>query len=350
MALDISTTEAEYVSSRTACQQALWMRQALVDYNIKFNDIPILYDNKGAINLNQNIFIGRTVHTRTKQSGESVNKEPFQMKLNEILPQFKKWEEMLHENVLCLTGNKDHPNVFSYLIYCLATEQPFNLTYYMVKRMASTTKHNNMVLPYGMLLTRLFRQVASTQPNLMTPNYTLTSHVIVPLIEERECMTKSSTKDLFTPFKESERVLHSTRRLIKTTSLDYSSLPEFDLFSDLENQSEEEVTEAMGEPTMEEYMIKTRDDYRSGIARPKIDEKDHFELKGQFLKELHDNTFSGPDSKDANEHIKKVLKIVNLFHIPDVTENQIMLQFFLMSLTGAASRWLRNEPAGSIDT
>ncbi|GJZ98609.1 hypothetical protein Tco_0671062, partial [Tanacetum coccineum] len=63
----------------------------------------------------------------------------------------------------------------------------------------------------------------------------------------------------------------------------------------------------MGEPTMEEYMTKTRDDYGSGIVRPKIDDKAHFELKGQFLKELYDNTFSGSDNEDANEHIKKIL-------------------------------------------
>nr|GEZ14794.1 transposon protein, putative, CACTA, En/Spm sub-class [Tanacetum cinerariifolium] len=33
-ALAISTTEAEYVSVRKSCQQALWMKQALVDYGI----------------------------------------------------------------------------------------------------------------------------------------------------------------------------------------------------------------------------------------------------------------------------------------------------------------------------
>ncbi|GKD09816.1 hypothetical protein Tco_1189501, partial [Tanacetum coccineum] len=56
----------------------------------------------------------------------------------------------------------------------------------------------------------------------------------------------------------------------------------------------------------------------SGIARPKIDDKAHFELKGQFLKELCDNTFSGSDNEDANKHIEKVLEIVDLFHIPDI--------------------------------
>ncbi|GJS43316.1 hypothetical protein Tco_0568359 [Tanacetum coccineum] len=38
---------------------------------------------------------------------------------------------------------------------------------------------------------------------------------------------------------------------------------------------------------------------------------------GQFLKELRENTFSSLDNKDANEHIEKVLEIVDLFHILD---------------------------------
>ncbi|GJV01174.1 hypothetical protein Tco_1334743 [Tanacetum coccineum] len=88
----------------------------------------------------------------------------------------------------------------------------------------------------------------------------------------------------------------------------------------------EEEAEAMAE-TMEQYMSKTRTDYGSGVARPKIEEKDSFELKGQFLKELRENTFSGSDNEDANEHIEKVLEIVDY-----------------------SIRWLRNEPTGSIKT
>nr|GEV78836.1 hypothetical protein [Tanacetum cinerariifolium] len=85
--------------------------------------------------------------------------------------------------------------------------------------------------------------------------------------------------------------------------------------------SEEEVTEAMTEPTMKEYIMKTREYYGLGIP-------------------------SGSDNEDANEHIEKVLKIVNLFHIPEVTQDQIMLRDFPMSLTRATSRWIRNEPSG----
>ncbi|GJT39192.1 hypothetical protein Tco_0939057 [Tanacetum coccineum] len=41
-ALAISTTEAEYVSAGKACQQAQWMKQALIDYSIHLDDVPII--------------------------------------------------------------------------------------------------------------------------------------------------------------------------------------------------------------------------------------------------------------------------------------------------------------------
>ncbi|GKC51786.1 uncharacterized mitochondrial protein-like protein [Tanacetum coccineum] len=163
------------------------------------------------------------------------------------------------------------------------------------------------------------------------------------------CMARSLTKELFKPFKNPEREFCSYRKLFKTPSLDESSSPEFDLFSYLEDQFKEEETEAMAEK-MEEYMCKTREDYRSGVTRPKIVAKDHFELKGQFLKELSDNTFRGSDHEDANEHIEKVLEIVNLFHIPNITQDQIMLRAFPRSHTGVTSRWLRNKPSDLITT
>nr|GEU90603.1 copia protein [Tanacetum cinerariifolium] len=61
-ALAISTTEAEYVSVGKACQQELWMKQALVDYGIRLDDILIMCDNKWAIDLSKN----PVQHSRTK--------------------------------------------------------------------------------------------------------------------------------------------------------------------------------------------------------------------------------------------------------------------------------------------
>ncbi|GJT85350.1 homeodomain-like protein [Tanacetum coccineum] len=163
-------------------------------------------------------------------------------------------------------------------------------------------------------------------------------------------MTRSSTSELFTPYKEPEREFQSSIRHLKTLSLDELRSPGFNLFFEQEySEEEEEVKEPMAK-TMEEYMSKTRADYGSGVVRPKIEERDSFELKGQFLKELRSNTFSGSDHEDANEHIKKVLEIVDLFYIPNITIDQVMLRAFPVSLTEAASRWLRNKPTGSITT
>nr|GEX34871.1 hypothetical protein [Tanacetum cinerariifolium] len=60
--------------------------------------------------------------------------------------------------------------------------------------------------------------------------------------------------------------------------------------------------------TLEQYMSKTRADYGSRVARTKVEDKDNFELKGQFLKELCTNTFSAIQAQLNNlgREIKKV--------------------------------------------
>ncbi|GJZ65427.1 DNA-directed DNA polymerase [Tanacetum coccineum] len=132
-------------------------------------------------------------------------------------------------------------------------------------------------------------------------------------------MTRSSTKELLSPLENPERVLRSRRKIFNNPSLVEFNPPEDGQLSEIEEHIKEEVTEIMAE-TMEQYMSKTREDY------------------------------GGSEQEDANEHIEKVLKIVDLFHISKVTQDQIMLRAFLVSLTGAASRWLRNQPSGSITT
>ncbi|GJZ94581.1 hypothetical protein Tco_0666784 [Tanacetum coccineum] len=45
-ALAISTTEAEYVSARKACQQRLWKKQALIDYDVRLDDGACVFTDK----------------------------------------------------------------------------------------------------------------------------------------------------------------------------------------------------------------------------------------------------------------------------------------------------------------
>ncbi|GJV48195.1 hypothetical protein Tco_1438407 [Tanacetum coccineum] len=89
-------------------------------------------------------------------------------------------------------------------------------------------------------------------------------------------MTRSSTNELYTPYKDLEREFRSSKKHFKSLSLDELRSPDFNLLSDKEYSEEEEEEEAMAE-TMEQYMRKTRTDYGSGVAGPKIDNKCHFD-------------------------------------------------------------------------
>ncbi|GJS02706.1 putative reverse transcriptase domain-containing protein [Tanacetum coccineum] len=140
----------------------------------------------------------------------------------------------------------------------------------------------------------------------------------VSVLPKNTAYSVISTKELITPFENPESVFRSKRRLYETPGIVESSSPELDLFYDIQEHSTTEITTK----TMEQYMSKTRGNYGSGVVRHKINDKTHFEIKGQYLKELHENTFNGSEHEHANEHIEKVLEIVDLFHIPEVTQDQ----------------------------
>ncbi|GJW23280.1 hypothetical protein Tco_0033902 [Tanacetum coccineum] len=68
-ALAISTDRSPNIkiSARKACQQALWMKQVLIDYDVRLDDIPIMCGNKGAIDLSKNpVQNSRTKHIKIR--------------------------------------------------------------------------------------------------------------------------------------------------------------------------------------------------------------------------------------------------------------------------------------------
>ncbi|GJX86258.1 hypothetical protein Tco_0337032 [Tanacetum coccineum] len=54
--------EAKYIAMSGCCAQILWMRSQLTDYGLRFNKIPMYYDNKSAIALCYN----NVQHSRSK--------------------------------------------------------------------------------------------------------------------------------------------------------------------------------------------------------------------------------------------------------------------------------------------
>ncbi|GJS95600.1 zf-CCHC domain-containing protein [Tanacetum coccineum] len=259
------------------------------------NEGPYCTDLPTPDDIHRLLELERVVVDRTIKS-QTVTLNPNQILTKELSPDMKQWEELIRENVFGLGGHRDRlPACLAHMLYCVVAEEQYNLAYFFVKRIEFSP-----VKKWLFKLSHVDKQCFEIQIEDNLDD-----------CEENECRTAWMSEE----------------------------------FSNSDEEEEETMTE-----TMEQYMSKTRTDYRSGVARPNIDNKDQFELKGQFLKELQENTFSGSDNKDANEHIEKVLEIVELFHIPNITENQLMPRVFPISLTGAASRWLRNEPTGSIIT
>ena len=59
----LSTTEAEYILAGSCCAQLLWMKQTLLDFGVKFDEILLLCDNKSAVKIATNsVQYSRTKH------------------------------------------------------------------------------------------------------------------------------------------------------------------------------------------------------------------------------------------------------------------------------------------------
>ena len=58
----MSTADAEYVATGSCCAQILWLKQQLLDFDIKLSRILIMCNKTSAINLTKNLVL----HSRTK--------------------------------------------------------------------------------------------------------------------------------------------------------------------------------------------------------------------------------------------------------------------------------------------
>ncbi|GJV60077.1 retrovirus-related pol polyprotein from transposon TNT 1-94 [Tanacetum coccineum] len=68
----------------------------------------------------------------------------------------------------------------------LTHEIRYNLAFFVAKRMEFVTKQARLILPYGMLLTRLFNYVISESPELSNDHYILHDRVMYPLTAQQE--------------------------------------------------------------------------------------------------------------------------------------------------------------------
>nr|GEV20652.1 copia protein [Tanacetum cinerariifolium] len=136
-ALAISTTEAEYVFVEKAWQQALWMKQALIDYDIRLGTkMPSEYQQD---------------YKKTLAYAPKIYNDP-------------NMTEQLKDIYRALESRKyrDHTQeIIALMLYCIENGQPFNLAYFIIRRMYYFRNQREKVLPYGMILTPLFKNLKS---------------------------------------------------------------------------------------------------------------------------------------------------------------------------------------------
>ncbi|GJZ18262.1 hypothetical protein Tco_0554385 [Tanacetum coccineum] len=118
---------------------------------------------------------------------EEFEVQNYQILTREIMLTLKPLEVIIQENVFCLGGNRDHVSAcLCYMLYCVANSKRFNLAYFMAKRMEWVTKQARLILPYGMLLTRLLDFIIGENPELQNESYVLYDRVMNPLAAQLE--------------------------------------------------------------------------------------------------------------------------------------------------------------------
>ncbi|GJW87894.1 hypothetical protein Tco_0163234 [Tanacetum coccineum] len=133
------------------------------------------------------IRIDREGQVRRIRHEEEIDVHDYQILTREIIPTLKPLEEIIPEYIFCLGGNRDHvPACLCFMLYCVVHSERFNLAYYMAKRMEWVTKQARLILPYGMLLTRLFTFIMNEYPELNNESYVLYDRVMTPLAAQLE--------------------------------------------------------------------------------------------------------------------------------------------------------------------
>nr|GEW76064.1 hypothetical protein [Tanacetum cinerariifolium] len=89
-------------------------------------------------------------------------------------------------------GHKDHVSAcLCHMLYCIESSTPYNLAFFILKLMEKTRNKPKELLPYGMLLSRLFKHVVSVFPELAIDHYLSFDQVMHPLAPYYERKTLS---------------------------------------------------------------------------------------------------------------------------------------------------------------
>ncbi|GJX87616.1 retrovirus-related pol polyprotein from transposon TNT 1-94 [Tanacetum coccineum] len=89
-------------------------------------------------------------------------------------------------------GHRDHVSAYlCHMLYCIETSTPYNLVFFILKRLEKTQFKPKELLPYGMLLTRLFKHVVSVSPELDFDHFISHDRAMHPLAPHYERKTRA---------------------------------------------------------------------------------------------------------------------------------------------------------------
>ncbi|GKC48934.1 hypothetical protein Tco_1071679 [Tanacetum coccineum] len=159
----------------------------------------------------RNLIHRRTVHEKIDKEGNTIHKLPNQIETNELFDYLRPCELVIRENVYSAIGNRDHTQaVIALMLYCLENRQPFNLAYFIIRRMYFFRDRREKVLPYGMILTHLFKNLKAN----MTQGSFDERYKIVP----RKMSSLKAKQPKKPPPKKTKNVGKSKRTQLSTSS------------------------------------------------------------------------------------------------------------------------------------
>ncbi|GKE71872.1 hypothetical protein Tco_1529944 [Tanacetum coccineum] len=139
-------------------------------------DLPTPDDIRRLLEL-ERVVVDHTIKVQT------VSLNPNQILTKELSPDKKQWEELIWENVFGLGGHRDClPACLAHMLYCVVTEEQYNLAYFLVKRIECARATLTANLPYDISITHLYRHVMETYPHLDNNIYDIVERVMRPLV------------------------------------------------------------------------------------------------------------------------------------------------------------------------
>ncbi|GJY81249.1 hypothetical protein Tco_0494000 [Tanacetum coccineum] len=97
-----------------------------------------------------------------------------------------------NKKMIVVGGHRDHVSAcLCHMLYCIETSTPYNIAFFIIKIMEKTQFKPKELLPYGMLLTRLFKHGVSVSPELAFDHYLSHDRAMHPLAPHYEQKTQA---------------------------------------------------------------------------------------------------------------------------------------------------------------